>query len=122
MITLNTQGHLKEDLLILSRCFTFFIPSFSFLLTLFRHHVYNIQCILYNYSFCYVMYYLMSEMCVEVLRGLFLLLFPTSAIANESLIPYNLKKEHQEHRTFNTITPNAYPNQIKKKCKMQLKF
>ena len=36
MITSNTQEHLKEDLSILSRYFTFFILSFSFSLSLFQ--------------------------------------------------------------------------------------
>ena len=40
-----------------------------------------------------------------------------SVVAKESLIPYNLiqNNEHQKHTTFNTVTWNATPNQIKKK-------
>ena len=33
-----------------------------------------------------------------------------SAIANESLSPYNLINRAQKHKTFNTVTPNATPN------------
>ena len=37
-----------------------------------------------------------------------------SVLANESVIPYNLKNEHQERRTFNIAIRNAKPNQINK--------
>ena len=65
MITLNTQQHLKKDLLILPRYFTFFISSFSLLLSLLKlsctkkHGVYNQYRISYTFSFCYVMYNVM---------------------------------------------------------------
>ena len=40
-----------------------------------------------------------------------------SVVAKEPLIPYNhaipLHKEHQKQKTFNTVTPNFNPNQIK---------
>ena len=36
------------------------------------------------------------------------------ALANESLIPYNLTKRAPETRTSNNVTPNANPKQIKK--------
>ena len=51
-----------------------------------------------------------------------------SVVAKESLIPYNLiqNNEHQKHTTFNTVTWNATPNQIKKnkkqKCKTRVSF
>ena len=70
IISLNAQRHLKEDLLIISRYFKFFSSSFSLLLSLFqlsflkKHHVYNLYWISYTLSFCYVMYYVLSEICI----------------------------------------------------------
>ena len=67
IISLNAQRHLKEDLLIISRYFKFFSSSFSLLLSLFKlsflkkHRVYNLYWISYTLSFCYVMYYVLSE-------------------------------------------------------------
>ena len=64
------------------------------------------------------MYYIVSKICIggRFLEDCFYCYSQQiiSAVANESLIPYNLIKEHQKHRTFNTVTPNATPNQIKK--------
>ena len=45
-----------------------------------------------------------------------------SAVPNEFLILNNLKKEHQKHVTFNTVTPNANPNQSKKNIKYSSVF
>ena len=70
IISLNAQRHLKEDLLIISRYFKFFSSSFSLLLSLFqlsflkKHHVYNLYWISYTLSFCYVVYYVLSEICI----------------------------------------------------------
>ena len=71
MITLNTEQHLKEDLLILSRYFTFFfISSFSFLFSLVefsytkKHQIFSLYCISDILSFCYVMHYIVSEICI----------------------------------------------------------
>ena len=36
-----------------------------------------------------------------------------SAVAKESLIPYNLTQRVPETQIFNTATPHATPNQIK---------
>ena len=87
-----------------------------------KHHLY---CISYTLCFCYVMYYIVSEICVG---GHFLLdcfycysQQIISAVAKESLIPYTLYKEHQKHGTFNTVTPRTSPNQTKK-CKIRLSF
>ena len=49
MITLNTQQHLKEDLLILSRYFTFFLSScfvFYYLLSI-SHAQKNVTSVIY---------------------------------------------------------------------------
>ena len=49
----------------------FFISSFSFLLSLFKlsctrkHHVYKPYHIFHTLSFCYVMYYTVSEICLD---------------------------------------------------------
>ena len=71
MITLNIQRHLKEDLLILFHYFTFFISWFCFLLSLFelsctkkKKNVYNLYHISHTLSFCYVMYYIVSDVCI----------------------------------------------------------
>ena len=69
-------------------------------------------------SFYYVMYYIVSEICIaeRFLWDSFYCYSQQfiSAVANEFLIPNNLKKGHQKHITFNTVTPNANPNQSKK--------
>ena len=109
----------------------YIFSSFSFLLSLFKlsctkkHHVYHLYCITCTLLFCYVMYYIVSEICMG---GFFLedsfycySQQVTSAIAHKSLISYNLWKEHQKRRTFNTITPDVTRNQIKK-YEMQLSF
>ena len=101
-----------------------FFSSFLFLLSLFKisctkkHHSFNLYSISYTLSFCYVMYYIVLEICIS---GRFLedcfycyswqIMF---VMANESLIPSNLIKEHQKQRTFNTVTTNTTPSQIKK--------
>ena len=82
----------------LSLFYTFFISSFSFLLSLFKlsftkkNHVYNLYRISYTLSFCYVIHYIVSEVCIG--RHFFKECFPTNyiAVTNESLIPYNLMK------------------------------
>ena len=84
-----------------SRYFTFlFLSSFSFLLSLFKllctmkHHVYNLYRISFTLSFCYVIYYIVSEIYI---RGRFLedyfYCYPqqiVSAVGKECLIPCNL--------------------------------
>ena len=103
MITLNAQ-HLKENILILLFNLHFFISSFSFVLSLFKlscskkPHVYNLYRILYTLSF--VRYYIVSEICIggHFLEACFNCYFQQiiSAVANESLIPYNLIKKAPE--------------------------
>ena len=107
MIALNTEQHLKEDLLILSRYFYFFYLIVFFLFIYFqtlihkkKHHVYDLYCISYILSFYYVMYYLVSEGCIggDFLEDCFYCYSQQfiSAVAlihcNESLIHYNLIK------------------------------
>ena len=64
------------------------------------------------------MYYIVLEICIDerVLEDCFYLYSQqiVSAVANESLIPITLQKKHQKHRTFNTVTPNAKANQVKR--------
>ena len=100
MITRNKQQRLKEDPLILSRHFTFFLSLFSFLLSLFKlscttkHCVFNIYCISYTSRFCYVIYYIVLEVCIggRLLEDCFCCYSQQiiSAVVDESLIPYNL--------------------------------
>ena len=104
--------------------FYIFLPSFSFLLSLFKlsctkkHHVYSPYCILHTLSSCNVMYYIVSKICIggRFLEDHFYCYSQQviSAVAIASLIPYNQSKKSQKHRTFNTVTSNANSNQIKK--------
>ena len=48
----------------ISQCFLFYYP-FSISLTK-KNHIYNLYCISYTFSFCQVMYYIMSEICNKV--------------------------------------------------------
>ena len=98
----NFECTIFQRIYFLSRCFTFFISSFSFLLSLFKlsctkkHHIYNLYCILYTLSFYYVMYYIVSEIYIgrRVLEDCIFWYSQQiiSAVANVSLIPYNLFK------------------------------
>ena len=109
MITLNTQQRLKEDFSILSRHFTFFSnSSFSFLLSLF-----NFSCT--KFLLCNVLQSVGNMYWGTFLGRLFLLLFPTNCIccSYESVNAYNFIKRVPEKQAFNTVTPNANPNQIK---------
>ena len=71
------------------------------------------------------MYYIVSEICIGCIGRCFLedcfyryCQQIISAVANESLIPYNLIKRRPETQiTFNTVTSNVNPNQIKKDVK-----
>ena len=105
MVTLNTQQHLKDWLLIVFRYFTFFDLIVFFLVISFQTLMYretsrllSILHIVYFESFCYVMYYIVSEICIGIwhfLQDCFYCYFQqiNSAVANESLIPYNLFKK-----------------------------
>ena len=71
IITLNTQQHLKDYLLIISQYFKFFTWFFFFFLwPLFKlsctrkHHAYNLYRILHTLSFCFLIYYIVSEICI----------------------------------------------------------
>ena len=119
MITLNTQQLLKENLFILSRYFTFFISSFAFLLSLFKlscakkHHVYNLYCISYTWSFCYVMFYIVAEICIGVrlLEDCFYCYSQQiiSTVANESIISYNLIKKAPKTQNLYCCTTKCQP-------------
>ena len=96
MITGNTHQHLKEDLLVISRYFTFFLSPFPFILSLFKlsgtkkHHVYNQHRILYT---CNVLHSAGNMHWWRFPRRLFFYSQQNiSAVANEFLIPYNLVK------------------------------
>ena len=68
MINWNTQQPLKEDLLILFCYFTLF-SSFCLLLSLFKlsctknNHACNLYRMSYTFSFCFLMYCIVSEKC-----------------------------------------------------------
>ena len=105
MVTLNTQQHLKDWLLIVFCYFTFFDLIVFFLVFSFQTLMYketsrllSILHIVYFESFCYVMYYIVLEICIGIwhfLEDCFYFYFQqiNSAVANESLIPYNLLKK-----------------------------
>ena len=63
------------------------------------------------------MYYKVSEICIagHFLENCFYCYSQqiVSVVANESLNAYNFIKRVPEKQTFNTVTPNANPNQIK---------
>ena len=106
--------------------YIFTISSFSFSLSLFKlsctkkHHVCNLYHIWYTLRFYYVMSYIVPEICVGAgfLEDYFYCYSQQiiSVVANESLISNNLQ---YKHRTFNTVTLNANPNQSRKR-KIQL--
>ena len=83
-----------------SLLYIFFISSFSFLLSIFKllctkkHNVYNLYCISTTLSFCYLIYYMVLEICIggRFLEDCFYYYSQKiiSAVANESLIPYNV--------------------------------
>ena len=122
MITWNTQQYLKEDLLILSLCFTF---SFSFMVLFFvisckkKHYVYNLYCISYILRFCYVMYYIVSEIYIgrRFLEDCFYCYFQqlVLAVVKESLQKYRTKEP--------LILQHRMPPQTKSnKWKIRLSF
>ena len=106
MIIWNTQQYLKENLWILSRYFTFSLSLLSFLLSLIKlsctneHLLSKLYRISYILSFCYVMYYIVSEICIggRFLEDRFYCYAHQiiSPVANESLIPYNLFQKAPE--------------------------
>ena len=63
------------------------------------------------------MYYKVSEICIggHFLEDCFYCYSQqiVSVVANESLNAYNFIKRVPEKQAFNTVTPNANPNQIK---------
>ena len=104
MITLNTQQHPKDWLLILSRYFTFFLSHrfLSYYLFSNSHAQRNITSVIYIAyfgNFCYVMYYIVPEICIgeHFLEGYFYCYSQQikSALGNESLILHNLIKRAQ---------------------------
>ena len=125
MITLNTEQHLKEDLLILSRYFTFFfISSFSFLFSLVelsytkKHQIFNLYFISDILSFCHVMHYIVSEICIgrRLMEDSFYCQPQQiiSDVANESLIPYNLVKRAPETYNLQHCNTECQPKPNKK--------
>ena len=68
------------------------------------HHVYNLYCIWYTLSFCYVTYYTVSKICIDgcFLEDCFYCYSQQiiSDVANESLIPYNLIKRAPETQSL----------------------
>ena len=112
--SLNTKQHLKEESFSFSLLFSLIVLSFLFKLSCTKkHHVYNTHCILYTLSFCYVMYYIVPEICIGwcFLEDSFYRFSQfLSVVASESIIPYN------------TVKPNnGNSNQIKK-CKYNSAF
>ena len=69
-----------------------------------KHHVYNMFRIWYTLGFCYVMYYIVSEIYLDgrFLEDCFYCYSRQviSAVANGSLIPYNLIKRAQETQSL----------------------
>ena len=110
MIICNAKQHLKEDVLIFSRYFIFFLSLFSFSIISFQtlmhkaHGVYNPYHISYTSSFCYVMYCIVSEKCIcrHFLEDCFdcYSLKIISAVANNYLIPYKLLKRAPETQSL----------------------
>ena len=103
MVALNTQQHLKEDLLILPHSFTFFISSFflvflSKLSCTERGHVCNLYRIFYTLSFCNLMFYIVSEICIgrRFSEDCFCCYSQQLISTNQSLIPYNILKRAPE--------------------------
>ena len=99
MITLNTQQHLKDYILILFRYFSFFDLIGFFLLIFFQtlmhketSRLQSISHIVSFGSFCYVMYYIVSETCIggHFLEDCFYCYSQQikSVVANKFLIPY----------------------------------
>ena len=108
MITWNTQQYLKEDLLIRCRYFTFSFTLIVFLLIVSLQTLmfkeaplyYNLYCLLYTLSFCYVMNYVVSGIYFSghVLEDCFYSYSQhiISAVAKISLIPYKLTQRAPE--------------------------
>ena len=126
MINLNTQKHLREDLLILSRYFIFFVSSIFFFIISFetyKYHVYYLYRISYTLSFCYVKYYIMSEICIS---GRFKTgpYFSSqkfiSVVANESLISYNLIKRAAEIQNLWYCNTECQPKRNQENVKYSL--
>ena len=101
----------------------FFLSSLSFLLslqTLIHKETsrLNLYCISYTLSFSYVIYYIVSEICIggRFLEDCFYCYSQQiiSAVAKGSLISYNLIQKVPETQNLYTVTPNATANQIKK--------
>ena len=96
------------------RSFNFF-SLFYILLSLFKlsctkkYHVYNQYRISYTLSFCYVIHYIVSEVCIG--RRFFKVCFPTNyiAVTNESLIPYNLMKGAPETQSIWYCNTECHP-------------
>ena len=123
MMTWNTHKYLKEDLVIFSRYFTSSFSSIVFFImalqTLMHKQTSGLKSrfILYTFSFCCVMYYLVLEIdngrlfledCFYCYSQQII-----STVAKESLISYNLRQRAPETQNLKCCNTIYYPNQIK---------
>ena len=129
MVTLNTQQHLKDWLLIVFCYFTFFDLIVFFLVFSFQTLMYketsrllSILHIVYFESFCYVMYYIAFEICIgeHFLEDCFYCYSQQmkSSVAHEPLIPYNLIKRTPyfflgRELLFIDLKPGTHTKQLK---------
>ena len=122
--TALSQRSLK-DLLILSGYVTFSVSVIVFYDLFTNSHAQrNITSNIYILSFWCRMYYIVSKIYIGkhfLKKGCYFqqIIF---AVAKESRFPITLHKEHQKHKTFNTVTPNTTPNQIKQNCTKKWSF
>ena len=118
---LKYTAYLKENLLILSPYYTFSFYFIFFLLSLWKisgtekYHVYNLYFISYALSFINLIYYIAPEIFIgECFLEDCFYCYCQQII---SALPY-LKNlwffiTFRIHRTFNTVSLNTTPNQIK---------
>ena len=133
MITLNAKQHLKDDLLnsfslfyiCLSHHFLFY-HLFQALMQKETSRLQSISHIVYFECFCYLMYYNVLEICIG---GRFVgdCFYCNSqqiiyAVANESLIPYNIIKRAPETQSLKYCNTKCQPKANKRNCKIQLSF
>ena len=77
-----------------------------------KHHVYNLYRISYTLSFCYVIYYIVSEICI----GERFLEDGCYCHSQQFIYANTIESQiHQKHRTFNTATLYTNPNQTEQK-------
>ena len=77
-----------------------------------KHHVYNLYRISYTLSFCYVIYYIVSEIFI----GERFLEDGCYCHSQQFIYANTIESQiHQKHRTFNIATLNTNPNQTEQK-------